>query len=79
MLALAMVAIAALVLTRDSSPPAAQAKPRRAPLVDEQPVQTAHSKATLATGEAALRTTGVAASRSMPAIWPLYDDFPSQG
>jgi len=45
---LVMVAIAALILTRDSSSPAARARPRRAPLVDEQTVQTAHSMATLA-------------------------------
>lgn len=48
LIALVMVAIAALVLTRDSSSRAAQAKPRRAPLVDEQPLQTARSMATLA-------------------------------
>jgi small-conductance mechanosensitive channel len=48
LLALVMAAIAALVLTRDSSSPTARTKPRRAPLVDEQPVQTARSMATLA-------------------------------
>ena len=48
LLALVMVAIAALVLTRDSSSPASRMGPRRAPLVDEQPVQTARSMATLA-------------------------------
>jgi hypothetical protein len=48
LLALVMVAIAALVLTRDSSSPATRTRPRRAPLVDEQPVQTARSMATLA-------------------------------
>ena len=48
LVALVMAAIAALVLTRDSSSRAAQTKPRRAPLVDEQPVQTARSMATLA-------------------------------
>jgi small-conductance mechanosensitive channel len=48
LLALVMVAIAALVLTRDSSSRAERTKPRRAPLVDEQPVQTARSMATLA-------------------------------
>lgn len=48
LLALVMVAIAALVLTRDSSSPASRTRPRRAPLVDEQPVQTARSMATLA-------------------------------
>ena len=47
LLALVTAAIAALVLTRDSSSRAAQ-KPRRAPLVDEQPLQTARSMATLA-------------------------------
>jgi small-conductance mechanosensitive channel len=48
LLALVMVAIAALVLTRDSSSRAARTKPRRAPLVDEQPLQAARSMATLA-------------------------------
>jgi small-conductance mechanosensitive channel len=48
LLALVLVAIVALVLTRDSSSPAAGTRPRRAPLVDEQPVQTARSMATLA-------------------------------
>ena len=48
LLTLVVVAIAALVLTRDSSSPAARTRPRRAPLVDEQPVQTARSMATLA-------------------------------
>jgi small-conductance mechanosensitive channel len=48
LLALVMVAIAALILTRDSSSPAASTRPRRARLVDEQPVQTARSMATLA-------------------------------
>ena len=47
LLALVVVAIAALVLTRDSSS-APRTRPRRAPLVDEQPVQTARSMATLA-------------------------------
>ena len=48
LLALVMVAITALILTRDSSSQAARARPRRAPLVDEQPMQTARSMATLA-------------------------------
>ena len=48
LLALVLVAIVALVLTRDSSSPAARTRPRRAQLVDEQPVQTARSMATLA-------------------------------
>ncbi|MBZ5655990.1 MAG: mechanosensitive ion channel [Acidobacteriia bacterium] len=48
LLALVLVAIAALILTRDSKSPAARTRPRRAPLVDEQPVQTARSMATLA-------------------------------
>jgi small-conductance mechanosensitive channel len=48
LLALVMVAIAALVRTRDSSSPTSRTRPRRAPLVDEQPVQTARSMATLA-------------------------------
>jgi small-conductance mechanosensitive channel len=47
LLALVMVAIAALVLTRDSTSPSERTKSRRAPLVDEQPVQTARSMATL--------------------------------
>jgi len=47
LLALVMVAIGALVLTRDSSSRAAQTQPRWAPLVDEQPEQTARSMATL--------------------------------
>jgi small-conductance mechanosensitive channel len=48
LLALVAVAIVTLVLTRDSSSPTSRTKPRRAPLVDEQPVQTARSIATLA-------------------------------
>jgi small-conductance mechanosensitive channel len=48
LLALVMVAIAGLVLTRDSSSPVGQTPPRRTPLVDEQSVQTARSMATLA-------------------------------
>jgi small-conductance mechanosensitive channel len=42
------LAIAALVLTRDSGSPTSQSKARRAPLVDERPVQTARSMAALA-------------------------------
>jgi small-conductance mechanosensitive channel len=45
---LIMVAIVGLVLTRDSGSPAPQTRPRRAPLVDEQPVQTARGMAALA-------------------------------
>jgi small-conductance mechanosensitive channel len=48
LLALVIVAIAALILLRDSSSPTARSRPRRAPLVDEQPMQTARSMATLA-------------------------------
>ena len=43
-----LVAILGLVLTRNSTLPAAQTRPRRAPLVDEQPVQTARSMIALA-------------------------------
>src|SRR5579872_2127998 len=43
-----LVAILGLVLTRHSTFPAAQTRPRRAPLVDEQPVQTARSMIALA-------------------------------
>jgi small-conductance mechanosensitive channel len=46
--ALIMLAIVGLVLTRDSVSPAVQTRPHRAPLVDEQPVQTARSMAALA-------------------------------
>jgi small-conductance mechanosensitive channel len=45
---LIMLAIVALFLTRDTGSPAAQTRPRRTPLVDEQPVQTARSMAALA-------------------------------
>jgi hypothetical protein len=48
LLALIMLAIVALVLTRDSSSPAARTRPRRAPLVDERSVQTARRMAALA-------------------------------
>jgi small-conductance mechanosensitive channel len=48
LLVLVMAAIIALILTRDSNSPAARLRPRRAPLVDEQPMQTARSMATLA-------------------------------
>ncbi|HVO79822.1 MAG TPA: mechanosensitive ion channel domain-containing protein [Terriglobales bacterium] len=46
--ALIVAAVVGLFLTRESSSPAAQARPRRAPLVDERPVQTARSLAALA-------------------------------
>ena len=46
--ALIMLAIIALVLTRDASLPAARTRPRRVPLVDERPVQTARSMTALA-------------------------------
>ncbi len=45
---LIVAAIAALVLTRASGPLATRSRPRRTPLVDEQPVQTARSMAALA-------------------------------
>ena len=45
---LIVAAIAALVLTRASGPLATKSRPRRTPLVDEQPVQTARSMAALA-------------------------------
>ena len=44
------VAIVGLVLTRESSAPATPTKPRWAPLVDEQPVQSARRMAALASG-----------------------------
>jgi small-conductance mechanosensitive channel len=47
LLALIAAACTALFMTRESTPPAAGAKPRRTPLVDEQPVQTARSVAAL--------------------------------
>jgi len=47
LLLLVIVAVAALILTRDSNAPAARTRPRRTPLVDEQPVQTARRMATL--------------------------------
>lgn len=46
--ALILLAIAGLFITRGSSAPSAQTAPRRAPLVDEQPVQTARRMAALA-------------------------------
>ena len=46
--ALVVMAILGLVLTRNSGSPAAQTRPHRAPLVDEQPVQTARSMMALA-------------------------------
>ncbi|MGC2184257.1 MAG: mechanosensitive ion channel domain-containing protein [Terriglobales bacterium] len=46
--ALIVLSIAVLVLTRDSGSHTSQMKPRRSPLVDEQPVQTARSMASLA-------------------------------
>lgn len=46
--ALVVLAIVGLILTRDSGSPVAGAKSRRAPLVDERPVQTARSMAALA-------------------------------
>ena len=46
--ALVVMAILGLVLTRNSSSPALQPRPRRAPLVDEQPVQTARGMMALA-------------------------------
>jgi small-conductance mechanosensitive channel len=46
--ALVLVTILGFVLTRNSTSPAAQMRPRRAPLVDEQPVQTARSMMALA-------------------------------
>ena len=42
------VALVGLFLTRDSTTPSAGTKPRRAPLVDEQPVHTARTVAALA-------------------------------
>ena len=48
LLALILLAIAGLVLTRDSGLPAAGTRPRRAPLVDERAVQTARAMAALA-------------------------------
>ena len=47
--ALVLVTILGLVLTRNSTSLAVQTRPRRAPLVDEQPVQTARSMMALAT------------------------------
>src|SRR5437763_2037470 len=49
--ALIMLAIAGLILTRDSSSPTGAMRPRRASLVDERPVQTARSMAALASRE----------------------------
>ena len=43
-----IVALVGLFLTRDSTTPSAGTKPRRAPLVDEQPVHTARTVAALA-------------------------------
>ncbi len=48
LLVLVIVAVVAMVATRNSSSPAAQLRPRRAPVVDETPVQTARRMATLA-------------------------------
>ncbi|HEY1271325.1 MAG TPA: mechanosensitive ion channel domain-containing protein [Terriglobales bacterium] len=42
------LAVVGLVLNRDSDAPAARTRPRRTPLVDEQPVQTARAMAALA-------------------------------
>ncbi len=49
--ALVVMAILGLALTRSSSSPAAQTRLRRAPLVDEQPVQTARSMMALASSQ----------------------------
>ncbi|MBZ5703989.1 MAG: mechanosensitive ion channel [Acidobacteriia bacterium] len=46
--ALVVLAIVGLALTRDSGSPAAGMRSRRAPLVDERPIQTARSMAALA-------------------------------
>lgn len=46
--ALVVLAIVGLIFTRDSGSPVAGTKSRRAPLVDERPVQTARSMAALA-------------------------------
>jgi small-conductance mechanosensitive channel len=48
LVALVILAVVGLFLTRDSASPAAQRRPRRAPLVDERPVQTARSMSALA-------------------------------
>ncbi len=46
--ALVVLALVGLILTRDSGAPVARTRPRRAPLVDERPMQTARSMAALA-------------------------------
>ena len=47
-IALIVLAFVGLLLTRDSTSPDLRTKSRRAPIVDEQPLQTARSMATLA-------------------------------
>src|ERR1700758_5125839 len=49
LLVLVVVAIVALVLTRNSTSLSVRNKPRWVPLVDEQPMQTARSMALMAT------------------------------
>ena len=49
LLVLVISAVVALFLTRDTGALTARIRPRRAPLVDEQPVQTARNTAALAT------------------------------
>ena len=46
--ALVVLASVGLILTRDSASPVRKARPRRAPLVDERPIQTARNIAALA-------------------------------